>query len=648
MSIADLFARTEVKAASFLETHREEVERYRSEVSAGIGLAKERLLQDVAEISADHPLCLQIVGQANDYVDWLQWSLWDLPYFAVAVRPDLPRFRRRVAACAFVYFAGRVFDDVMDRHFWYKGKRPTLLSMAAGKAPRGEGAEALTILAGLLLCAEGLLRLADPEDPDYLVALQKVLASFRRAVVGAMMEQSGRDGWNADSYERLISLKNVDFWRCLYSALDPRRASPLYPFLERYYSLAQKLNDLHDYPEDEKRGQPNLVSLYMREQGLSGQGQSQNGSQGQAPPPGQPAPAVPATLEAHLAEKFLELGKRAQELPDPEQSIALLKLGESLREGFRLGLFPEAQPPPPAPPPAPAEPPSLGLVWHSDLADVVERAGAGALEEVPCGICGGKERRRLFQKQGFTYHRCLACSHIYVSPRLRLDVQLRMGEERESDDDENDFLEVQSIFAEPICHLLRMKSRGTRLLDLGFGRGYLLKLARAYGFEAYGVDSSKALAQKLEPEFGRSVCARRLGVDPIPWGSFDVVILSHVAEHFADPASVLKDVRSKLNPGGLLYIAVPDMDSLQFQIFGKTWDVVSPLAHLQYFNEGSLSKLLTTCGFEALERIQHPELPRELTPKWMRLMRRLGGDESGELAMLARRPVELPQPRGKS
>ena len=85
----------------------------------------------------------------------------------------------------------------------------------------------------------------------------------------------------------------------------------------------------------------------------------------------------------------------------------------------------------------------------------------------------------------------------------------------------------------------------------------------------------------------------------------------------------------------------------KLQADGKTWDVVSPLAHLQYFNEASLSKLLTSCGFEALERIQHPELPRELTPKWMRLMRRLGGDESGELAMLARRPVELPQPKGK-
>jgi hypothetical protein len=170
--IAELFARTEAGAASFLERHREEVERYRHELSQGVMEAKDRLLADVSEIAADHPLCLQIVGQANEYVDWLQWSLWDLPYFAVAIRPELPVFRRRAAACAFVYLAGRVFDDVLDRHFWYKGKRPTLLSMATSARPRGEGAEALTILAGLLLCSEGLLRLADPEVPDFLVALK--------------------------------------------------------------------------------------------------------------------------------------------------------------------------------------------------------------------------------------------------------------------------------------------------------------------------------------------------------------------------------------------------------------------------------------------------------------------------------------------
>jgi hypothetical protein len=105
-----------------------------------------------------------------------------------------------------------------------------------------------------------------------------------------------------------------------------------------------------------------------------------------------------------------------------------------------------------------------------------------------------------------------------------------------------------------------------------------------------------------------------------------------------DPRKVLAEVMEKLAPGGVLYIAVPDMDSLQFRIFGKHWDVISPLVHMQYFNEQSLSRLLGDCGFDNLERIRYPSLPKELTPKWMQLFRKLGGDEAGELAMVAQRP----------
>jgi hypothetical protein len=34
--------------------------------------------------------------------------------------------------------------------------------------------------------------------------------------------------------------------------------------------------------------------------------------------------------------------------------------------------------------------------------------------------------------------------------------------------------EIQKIFAEPICHLIRLRAPGNRLLDLGFGRGHIM------------------------------------------------------------------------------------------------------------------------------------------------------------------------------
>ncbi|MFY9823747.1 MAG: class I SAM-dependent methyltransferase, partial [Thermoanaerobaculia bacterium] len=258
-----------------------------------------------------------------------------------------------------------------------------------------------------------------------------------------------------------------------------------------------------------------------------------------------------------------------------------------------------------------------------------------------CAVCGSSERRRLFAKQGFAYHRCAGCSHVYISPGLRRAAYLDLEAEGESNGDGDGgspYLEAQRLYAEPICQLLRLRSPGARLLDLGFGEGHLLRTARAFGFEVYGMDASRQAVELLEPEFGRHVVCGAIGAVAIPWSDLDVIVMSHVLEHLRDPAAALAEVYGRLKPGGLLYVAVPDMGSVQFRMFGKNWDAVSPLVHLQGFNEASLGHLLARCGFVAGERVDVP-LPVWVRPlRWMQLVRQLGGNEAGELAVLAERP----------
>jgi SAM-dependent methyltransferase len=609
-TLAEIARRARLAADGFLHEHGEELEVYRKEVASAVHLIADRLRRDVSEISGSNRLCNAVAEHICEYVDWLQWSFWDLPYFAIPIGIPPERFRERLAACGQVYLAGRVFDDVIDRHFCYKGKRETMFSISVDNHASPDDAYNLTMLSGLLLCAQGLKHLSSLPGDDRDLMLSRMLDSFRRAVVGAILEHAEREDWNEEYYERLIHLKNVDFWRCLYTAIDPRRESPLYPFLERYYALAQKLNDLSDFPEDERRGQPNLLSVHVR-----------NGSG-----------RVEAQVGHELSQMLIELARRADTLPPLERSVALLKLGETLRDGFEISGDPAAAPP------HLATPDATSLHWYASLAEIVDRFGVDALEQVCCAVCGGAQRRFLFELRGFGYYQCEECSQTYVTPRVRSGVLIEMGNQLEELDDTNDFLEIQRIFAEPICHLIRLRAPGPRLLDLGFGRGHVIRLAQAYGFEVYGMDGSGRLVRNLEPEFGHRVYRGMAGIDAIPWNAFDAVVMSHIVEHLPDPRKVLAEVMEKLAPGGVLYIAVPDMDSLQFRIFGKHWDVISPLVHMQYFNEQSLSRLLGDCGFDNLERIRYPSLPKELTPKWMQLFRKLGGDEAGELAMVAQRP----------
>jgi len=618
-------------AEAFLAEHRAEIEAYRAEISLGIDEALARMRDDVARISEQNAVAVQLAAQASEYVSWMQWSLWDLPVFAVAVRPAPDAFRRAVAACGLVHIAiTRVFDDIIDQHVSYKGRHDTLLAAVSEARPTTQQAVGLSILAGLLLCFEGLDRLADPAGADGGATLRALVGSLRRTVIGAIIEYTDLHEWSLEEYDRLVRLKNVESLRALYSALDPGRTSALLPFLERYFELAQYLNDVQDQEEDLREGQPNLVSL-SRLNGDRARGDDRAATELA------PLRRVPVGVERRIAETFLDLGAMAEALPALERGVALSKLSESCEIAYRLGLFVEPAvdaAPPPAPP--------ARLFWFSELQQVVEEVGPAALVSVACGACGSRERRPLFQKQGFAYHRCAACSHVYVSPRISGEVQARLLEDDPSAADDR-YLEAQRMYAEFICHWLSLRTSGARLLDLGFGRGYLMRVAPAYGFEVYGVDSSQAQVDRLTLEFGDRVARAVVGRDPIPWQAFDVVVMSHVLEHLPDPRAALEQVADVLNPGGLLYVAVPDLGSMHFKVLGKHWEAINPLVHLQYFTETSLSTLLTSAGFDAPERLRVPALPDEMSPRWMRLMRQLGGGDSDQLTVLARTPDAGPR-----
>lgn len=621
-------------ATAFEQTHADDLERYRGAISEALRAALDRLAKDVETLSGGNPLCGALVRQAGEYVDWLQWTFWDLPHFALETRPKPARFGRAVAASGLVYLAIRVLDDLLDRHFWYRGRHATLLAERAAAEPAGQAAEGLTMLAAFLLCFEGLERMLSETEADDAAsaalardALRATVGATRRVLVGMIMEESDREQWSEAFYEQLVTRKNVDYWRSLHAAVDPRGQSPLTPFLERYYALAQKINDLQDVTADEARSQPNLVSILRPRPDGTGAAE---------------APPVMPRVEARLAADFVALLDAAAELEPVARGIAETKLSESLEEACRLGLFATVDEADDRDD-AVDSPGRLGLTWDVDLEMVTERAGLDAIVEVACPVCQREGRRRIMTLRGFTLHRCLECFHAYVSPRLRSAVQARIAAELD-EHEADDFLDVQRIYAEPLCRRLRkaldpVPGRGWRLLDIGFGGAHLMHTARAYGFSVYGLDSSSRLIDAQRPSFGDRLAHDLLDPSqPLPWGNFDVVVMSHVVEHLADPCGVLERVHDALVPGGVLYVAVPDMGSVQFQLLGERWNVMNPLVHFQFFNQASLERLLGDAGFEIEERIEHPPFRDDVAPPWMKLLRDLGGSESGELAMLARRP----------
>lgn len=603
-AVARLHALAGRERTAFEARHRAALDAWRGELSAALPQALAELRAQVHALTGGDASADALATQAAEYVDWMQWALWDLPALAVALPPEPDAFRRRVTGCGLVYLSFRLVDDLLDRHYLYRGRRETLL--ASFTRTRGEGAQAegLTLLGALLVAFQGLARLADDADPT---PLRAALEAARRALIGALFERSERQQWDARAYARLVSLKNVDYGRILLAALDPAGRSALRPFLDAALAFAQRLNDVQDQPADEARGQPNFVSALRADGGTR------------------------ADLEAALAREALALGDHMRELAGRERGVAASQLAALLDEARRLGLFAEGAP---AADDGGAEATS-GLSWDASAEEFLERHGPDALDDAPCGACGARDPRLLFRLRGFAFQRCQACTHAYVSPRLTAALRARLAREHDGHGDDP-FLDVQRLQAEHLCRVLRRYARGPRLLDVGFGRGFLLHLAQAYGFEAYGVDDSATRLAEIAPVFGRRLARADAAAGPLPFGAFDVLVLSHVLEHVADPGALLRHARAALNDDGLLYVAVPEAGCVQWRLFGKHWEAVHPVVHLHYFTQASLEGLAARCGFELLSRVEPRPEPAIFATRATRLYRELGGSEAGELALLWR------------
>ena len=122
-----------------------------------------------------------------------------------------------------------------------------------------------------------------------------------------------------------------------------------------------------------------------------------------------------------------------------------------------------------------------------------------------------------------------------------------------------------------ILDLVGPNCAGRRLLDVGCGHGLLLDEARRRGYEVEGVELSQAAARYARGTLGLPVQEAALEDASLDDERFDVVILTDVLEHFADPVGALDRCTSLLATGGALVVATPDPSSLTARLAGARW-----------------------------------------------------------------------------
>jgi 2-polyprenyl-3-methyl-5-hydroxy-6-metoxy-1,4-benzoquinol methylase len=128
------------------------------------------------------------------------------------------------------------------------------------------------------------------------------------------------------------------------------------------------------------------------------------------------------------------------------------------------------------------------------------------------------------------------------------------------------------------------------LLDYGCGTGEFLKGAITKGWSASGVEPSSTARARINA--GINIYR---GLSDVK-GKYDIITLWHVLEHVHELNPTLTTLRSLLNPGGMLFVAVPNSSSYDASHYGAQWAGYDVPRHLWHFTKKPMIKLLSNHG----------------------------------------------------
>lgn len=158
--------------------------------------------------------------------------------------------------------------------------------------------------------------------------------------------------------------------------------------------------------------------------------------------------------------------------------------------------------------------------------------------------------------------------------------------------------------------------RDAKILEVGCGDGATGALAlQEKKCSVYcGVELSPTAARRARGKITQVVAGDVEKLE-LPWspGTFDVLILSEVLEHFVDPWAVLEKLRPLMKSGGRVLASSPNVAHYKvlLMLFRGNWVLADSglmdRTHLRWFTPISYRELFESTGFRV-------DVVRELTP----------------------------------
>jgi len=202
--------------------------------------------------------------------------------------------------------------------------------------------------------------------------------------------------------------------------------------------------------------------------------------------------------------------------------------------------------------------------------------------------------------QDFRLQKCTACGFVITNPRPDI---ISIGDFYKSEKYishtggsktlfDKIYLQTRKLTLRWKLKLIVQYKSSGQILDYGCGTGEFLNHMQTSGWCIAGVEPSDDARKKSSENTKASIASSLLEIDQ----KFDVITLWHVLEHIHDINEKLSELKNHLKDDGIIFIAVPNHESLDATHYKNNWAGYDVPRHIWHFSRSNMQQLLENHG----------------------------------------------------
>ncbi len=203
--------------------------------------------------------------------------------------------------------------------------------------------------------------------------------------------------------------------------------------------------------------------------------------------------------------------------------------------------------------------------------------------------------RRLPDRIHYRWVRCKTCKLLRSDPVK--DVDLGSAYEKSTFDYSDELVGLTSTYLRIVRRQMSLNPKHAAIFEIGGGNGFFLGAAKDFGFKQIaGVEPSAEAISNSRVDVRPHLVQAMMSDGVLPQDHFDVGTMFHTLDHLSDPVSTLQSCMKSLKPGGIMVVAIHNVNSLSARLL-RGASPIFDIEHTYLFSQNTARKLLEKAGY---------------------------------------------------